>query len=110
MILKMLESLTCTFNVFLFVPVIIWVDAICTRAASLTPNWTGADLAGLTRFALSNAINRIMENTFGQVEEEKIKVNQDDLKFGIKERCATKNSTVNKLEKYRWITFVSTWI
>ncbi|KAM3702347.1 hypothetical protein ACJW31_04G019600 [Castanea mollissima] len=69
--------------------------------ASLTPNWTGADLAGLTRFALSNAINRIMENTLGQVEEEKIKVNQADLKFGIEERCATKNSTVNKLEKYR---------
>ncbi|KAM3750179.1 hypothetical protein ACB098_04G018200 [Castanea mollissima] len=76
-------------------------DVNLEEIASLTPNWTGADLAGLTRFALSNAINRIMENTLGQVEEEKIKVNQADLKFGIEERCATKNSTVNKLEKYR---------
>ncbi|KAK9997484.1 hypothetical protein SO802_022170, partial [Lithocarpus litseifolius] len=76
-------------------------DVDLKEIASLTPNWTGADLAGLTRFALSNAINRIMEKTLGQVEEEKIKVNQDDLKFGIEEQRATKNSTVNKLEKYR---------
>lgn len=76
-------------------------DVNLEEIASLTPNWTGADLAGLTRFALSNAINRIMENTIGQVEEKKIKVNQADLKFGIEERCVTKNFTVNKLEKYR---------
>lgn len=95
-------------NVFLFVAAIMWVDVICTRAARLTSNWTGADLAGLARFALSKAIYRTMESTLGKIDKERIKVRQGDFIFGIEERHATKNSAiVDKLVKHRWITVVN---
>ncbi|XP_050278566.1 vesicle-fusing ATPase-like isoform X3 [Quercus robur] len=70
--------------------------------ARLTPNWTGADLAGLARFALSNAIYRTMESTLGPIDKERIKVSLNDFKDGIEERHATKNSAiVDKLDNHR---------
>jgi len=109
MALKILARICDLFcNVFLFVAAIICVDVICTRAARLTPNWTGADLAGLARFALSNAIYRTMESTLGPIDKERIKVSLNDFKDGIEERHATKNSAiVDKLDNHRWITFVN---
>ncbi|KAL0009585.1 hypothetical protein SO802_011087 [Lithocarpus litseifolius] len=68
--------------------------------ARLTPNWTGADLAGLARSALSTAIYRTMESTLGKIDKERIKVSQADFEFGIEER--TKNSAiVDKLVNHR---------
>ncbi|XP_030962555.1 vesicle-fusing ATPase-like isoform X2 [Quercus lobata] len=60
------------------------------------------DLAGLARFALSNAIYRTMESTLGPIDKERIKVSRNDFKDGIEERHATKNSAiVDKLDNHR---------
>lgn len=109
MALKILARISDLFcNVFLFVAAIIRVDVICTRAARLTPNWTGADLAGLARDVYANAFYRSMGSTYGQIDIESIKISQADFKFGIEERHATKNSAiVDKLVNHRWITFVN---
>lgn len=83
---------------------LLWVYLFLSCAAARTKNYSGAELEGVVKSAVSYALNRqlSLEDLTKPVEEENIKITMDDFLNALHEVIPAFGASTDDLERCRY--------